>query len=392
MRDPFQWSIGLGRWHDLTLRLHLFFVVFAATAAYVFWPSSLTDTAWQSEHPLLAAGNIVGIAAATISVLFLSVLVHELAHWWVARLARVEPRAIVLGPLGGLSEWPTSAGPRWDLGIWLAGPAANLLLATGLIGVMRLAHPEVPIMSLINPLEPVHVEQPASFVLSISIWLNCLLILLNLLPSYPFDGGRVLRALLQVAFPHVGERRRVEWNFWLTVGISVLMAAAALALWKHGTSSDTISRAWLALLLLAVVLLVSARRDALAQSSTTAAQVLGQAPPIEHSSVQQRRLNRQAYWTRREWEAKADEEDDGDDESMIDEVDSEELEDDRVPANPLASEMDDAQEEQRVDAVLSRLYSQGMDSLSAEDRALLQRASARYRSRLSRRDGMGRRR
>lgn len=392
MRDPFQLSIGLGRWHGLTIRLHAFFVVFAATAAYVFWPLNLSDTAWQSEHPLTAAGNIVGLAAATITVLFLSVLLHELAHWWVARLARVEPRAIVLGPLGGLTEWPSTAGPRWELGIWLAGPAANLVLAAALIGVMRLAHPEIPVVSLINPLEPVHVEHPAAFVLTISIWLNCLLILLNLLPTYPFDGGRVLRAGLQVAFPDLPERRLVEWNFWLTVGMSVLMAAAALVLWKHGTASDTISRTWLALLLLAVVLLVSARRDALAHLSAVAIPAIGPAPPIERRPASQNCLNRQPYRAQRDWMLKAEDADDYDDESMSDDDDSEELEMEPTPAKPLASEADETLEEQRVDAVLSRLYSQGMDSLSAEDRALLQRASARYRSRLSRRDGMGRRR
>lgn len=105
-------------------------------------------------------------------------------------------------------------------------------------------------------------------------------------------------------------------------------------------------------------------------------------------------MNRRTYWTQREWMSNAESQDldENDDESMIEEDDSEELDIESAPAVPLASEVDEALEEQRVDAVLTRLYSQGMESLSAEDRALLQRASARYRSRLSRRDGMGRRR
>jgi Zn-dependent protease len=393
MRDPFQWSIGLGCWRGLTVRLHAFFLVFAAAAAYLLWPSSLTDVSGQSEHPLTAAGNVIGIVAAAISALFLSVLVHELAHWWVARMARVEPRVIVLGPLSGLSEWPSAASPRWELAIGSAGPAANLLLATLLIGAMRWFQPELSVLSLINPFEPVHVEQPFSFVLAIAIWLNCLLVLLNLLPGYPFDGGRVTRSAMRVVLPNLSERRVVEWNFWVTVGMSVLVATVALVLWKHGTQSDTISRTWLALLLLAVVLLISARRDALAFGVMLAAPMARNELAIGRGATGEPRMNRPECLDEQVWGTDEDAQDfDDEDEPFVDEDQTEEADDDELtPLGPLAADTEEALEEQRLDAILSRLYSQGIDSLSADDRAWLQRASARYRSRLGRRSEIGRR-
>ena len=62
MRDPFQWSIGLGRWGGVTVRLHVFFLAFAAATFYFCWPS--TPTASQ-RHTLVDgrrqhAGNRLG--------------------------------------------------------------------------------------------------------------------------------------------------------------------------------------------------------------------------------------------------------------------------------------------------------------------------------------------
>jgi len=118
--------------------------------------------------------------AAVAAVFFASVLAHELSHAFVARRFGVEVRDITLFIFGGAATLESDAKtPGHEALIALAGPATSLVLGGGLVGASLL------------------IGQPQ--VAEIAGWLgvtNILLAVFNLIPAFPMDGGRVLRAVL----------------------------------------------------------------------------------------------------------------------------------------------------------------------------------------------------
>ncbi len=362
MHDPFQWSIGLGRWGGLTIRLHVLFLAFAGATLYLFWPEEVSGPQREASSYLMAAGQMLGTAAAAIAVLFLSVLAHELSHWWAARRAGTAPDTIVIGPLGGLTQWPSAASPHQELAIWSAGPLANLCFWAMLATLVMVCNPDHSWAGLFNPLQPGGLALGTSRVMqlvAIASWINSLLFLVNSLPGYPFDGGRMLRSALLVVRPAMDERRVAALNFWVSITVSIVFAAIALILWKHGVDGpDSLSQAPLALLLLSVVLLVNARQEMETREITRTAD-----EPEEFVADRPNHADFRASFP----------------------VDSEWESEEQIAAEDERQEEIEAADEKLVDGILSRLHAHGMNSLTTEERALLQRVSARYRHRLGRR-------
>jgi len=127
-------------------------------------------------------GGFSGLVFAAL--LFGSVLLHELGHALMARGYGIPTADITLYPIGGvarLARMPRSAGP--ELLIALAGPAVNLVIAA-------LAWPMVVLLGQLHA---------GPVVFAVLVWIlriNIGLLLFNMLPVFPMDGGRVLRALL----------------------------------------------------------------------------------------------------------------------------------------------------------------------------------------------------
>ncbi len=367
MRDPFRWSISLGRWGVPTVRLHVFFIVFAAATYFLCLGGSGSNTA-----------GLAGTATLAIVVLLASVLAHEWSHWLVAHRFAIAPDTLVIGPLGGVSEWPDTSVSKGALASMLAGPAANVMIALVCAVILQVIAPPAEWLPLLNPLIPAWAETTTSLAqqgLQLTIWINWLLFLANLLPAFPFDGGRILRASLHIARPNWQESRVVEIVFWTAVFLSALIMVAALFLLKF--EDYTVLPTSFALLLLSVVLLVSARRDV--DNSKDELVSAGLDTELEERWLESS-------------EADELEEDDFAVEDLDDEYAEERtLEDEPWLQTPMierrapAPEEVEAEEERRVDAILSRLHSQGLESLSSEERELLERVSARYRSRLGRR-------
>ncbi len=363
MRDPFQWGIGIGRWGGLAVRLHVLFLAFAAATLYYYWPGAAE----------VGGRDLSWIVLVAMLLLFASVLVHELAHALVARRFRAAPDTITLGPLGGLTAWRSLADPRAELALLAVGPLANLALALALAVVVLAVQPDQDLGSLFNPLAPALPAWPSQWpvaMVTVALWINWLLFLINILPAHPFDGARILRGLLRLTYPAWSAQRVAEVIAAVAVGLSVAFAALSAVLAKHatGTVGPPAFPIWSVLLLLAIVLLVSARRELLdidrrlvtgtparvgdeagleldTVSTARAARLPGPPPPagpawgLEDSSAGQR--------------------------ADLDEI--------------------EAEEERQVDGILSRLHAHGMDSLTAAERRLLDRVSARYRSRLGKR-------
>lgn len=166
------WQIG--RVYGIPLKVHVsWFLVFALVAwslARHYFPAVLLNRfAWQYWS--------LGIAAALL--LFASVLVHELGHCLVAIRYRVPIAQITLFIFGGMAQIKREAPtPKAEFLIAIAGPIVSVVLGLGFWGLAAL--PEAP---------------PALIALSEHLRnVNLILAIFNLVPGYPLDGGRVLRA------------------------------------------------------------------------------------------------------------------------------------------------------------------------------------------------------
>jgi len=174
------WSIPAGRLFGIAIRIHLTFLFLLVFV----WS---TEAAAQDATAALRGLGLVGI-------IFGSVVLHELGHALVARGSGVPAKGIILLPIGGitiLDEAHAIPDPlnawKCDIRIAVAGPLVNLVIA-GLAALILLA--AIPGFQLMGrPL------MHSSALLRSIVWANVYLGLFNLLPAYPMDGGRALRAL-----------------------------------------------------------------------------------------------------------------------------------------------------------------------------------------------------
>lgn len=168
-------SIKIGSIAGIGIFLHWTFLLLIAGifAFYLFQGNSV-------------AAAVVGVGL--IAAVFACVVLHELGHALTARRFDVPTRDITLYPIGGVARLQRiPEEPMKEFWIAVAGPAVNVVIAVALFAVIWIAgasfSPEVFI-------------DPTSNFLGTLMWLNIVLVGFNLLPAFPMDGGRVLRALL----------------------------------------------------------------------------------------------------------------------------------------------------------------------------------------------------
>jgi Zn-dependent protease/CBS domain-containing protein len=174
-------NIKLGNIWGIPIRLHLsWFLIFAL----VTW--SLAVGYFPSQYPALTQQTAWVLGAVTAVLFALSVLLHELGHAYFALRSGIPIKGITLFLFGGLAQLsrePDSAGAEFKIAI--AGPAVSFSLAAffGVIYVIDYALPAVALPALTGP----------------AMWLlriNFILATFNLIPGFPLDGGRVLRAIM----------------------------------------------------------------------------------------------------------------------------------------------------------------------------------------------------
>jgi len=204
------WSIKLFRFKGIEVKVHLTFVLILIWAAYRW--SSGSGAGWQ--------GALFGVVATLL--LFAAVTLHEFGHSFQAIKYGVKVRDITLMPMGGLArmdEIPEK--PAQELRIALAGPLVNFAIAALLIGLGAI----LQIRSVITLDELARSIGQISWngMLAYLSMANLALGIFNLIPAYPMDGGRVLRALLAM---------RLDYGKATSIAIAVGQGLAwLLGLW-----------------------------------------------------------------------------------------------------------------------------------------------------------------
>ena len=141
--------------------------------------------------PLGVAG--AGFKVASLIAVFGCVALHELGHAAAAKLFGIRTRDIVLYPLGGVASLERMPRNPWqEIVIALAGPAVNVVIAGMILPFFLLGG------SIGSP------EGAVAFrFFEQLMWANVVLVVFNMLPAFPMDGGRVLRAILALFLPRV---------------------------------------------------------------------------------------------------------------------------------------------------------------------------------------------
>jgi len=329
MRDLLSWNVSLGRWAEVRVRLHVSFLVLILAVLHL------------SAAP--EGSRISMSAVAGLLVLFLSVVAHECAHCFAAWKAGGKIDHVLLAPWGGLTYLTPSRNSAVELSIALAGPLVNLAVCfAAALTLVGLGSPITPIFHPFK-LPTLHAQLSAIDFFTLIAWINWLLTLVNLLPAYPLDGARALRALIR---PTYGYRTAVVFSWRTGMLTSACLFVGAWAL------PASFKLAGLACSLLGVFLYFTSRQefrrlhdaelpvdgdpfgDAFQEHLSD-----GSENPLKRWFERRRRL-RIAQQARRERD-----------------------------------------EESRADDILARLHTLGPEALSADDRAILQRVSARYRER-----------
>lgn len=176
------WSITVARIAGSEIRIHLTFLILLA------WIGIAQYTAGGASAAL---DSVLFIVAA-----FACVVLHELGHALAARRYGITTPDITLLPIGGLARLSRiPENPAEEIVIALAGPAVNVIIAIVLVYFLG---------ARLDPNAMAAIENPAPGFLNRLAFVNVFLAVFNMIPAFPMDGGRVLRAV--VAF-RLGRRR-----------------------------------------------------------------------------------------------------------------------------------------------------------------------------------------
>lgn len=213
-----KWSIRLGRFFGIDVYVH---VTFLLLLAWIGW------TAWTQAGPVSA---LVGVGF--MLTIFTCVLMHEYGHALTARRYGIATHDITLLPIGGLARLERMPSkPVQELWVAIAGPAVNVVIAAVLWIWLRAGGTGLAIVH--------YGDSQTSFLGLLMMW-NLLMVAFNMLPAFPMDGGRVLRALLAMRMPYaratrvaatIGQGMAMLFGLWGLTGGGPLLLFIALFVW-----------------------------------------------------------------------------------------------------------------------------------------------------------------
>lgn len=175
-----KWSFHLARIAGIDVRIHATFFLLLAWFGIIYYA--------EGGHAALFAG------LSFIILLFVCVILHEFGHALAARAYGINTPDITLLPIGGIARLERMPDKPWqELVVALAGPAVNVVIAIALYVVIgRFFH-----LGDLGDL-----AEGGGNLLTRLLAINVVLVVFNLLPAFPMDGGRVLRSLLAMRMKH----------------------------------------------------------------------------------------------------------------------------------------------------------------------------------------------
>jgi Zn-dependent protease len=224
----FRGGLPIGKAFGISLRLHYsWFLIFAL----VTW--ALAAVYFPSTHPTWSLALKIGAGVITSILFFGSVLFHELMHSIVALREGIQIQAITLFFLGGVSQMtgePRTASDEFRMAA--AGPFSSLILGGLFLGIYYLLNSST--------------SETAQIIAAISQYLGIINILLgvfNLIPGFPLDGGRVLRALIWWRSKNLQSATRIASNVGRGIGFLFIIVGIFLAF-----TGNFFNGIWLALI------------------------------------------------------------------------------------------------------------------------------------------------
>lgn len=162
-----------------------------------------------------------------VSLVFTSVLLHELGHCAMARQFGIRVLDITLWPFGGVARIEQMpAEPRSEFLIAVAGPATNLAIAVALVPPLLLTGVLAGWDSLFSTSDPLGAMTPATLMSYLAI-INLFILFFNLVPAFPVDGGRMVRAALS---PRFGRERAT--SIAVAAGLAFAVLCVVIGIWQ----------------------------------------------------------------------------------------------------------------------------------------------------------------
>jgi Zn-dependent protease len=177
-----KWQWKLGTFAGIDVFIHATFLLLIGWIGYSYW---------------LQYGTLAKVVEGVLFIvaLFVCVVLHEYGHALTARRYGIKTRDITLYPIGGVARLERMPDkPIEELWVAFMGPAVNVVIAALLFAYLYLSRGLVPVT---------HLTVASGSFLERLMAVNITLVLFNLIPAFPMDGGRVLRALLAMRMDYV---------------------------------------------------------------------------------------------------------------------------------------------------------------------------------------------
>lgn len=232
-----QGGVSLGRWAGIPVTLDWSLLIIFALVLFNLGAGVLPE--W---HPDWATWLTWSVAFGAAVLFFLSVLLHELSHALVGRVFGIPVSRITLFLFGGMAHTEDEApSPKAEFWMAIAGPIASLVIGGGAllagVGLISLSAAQLD--------APVEAMSHVGPVATLLLWLgpiNIVLAVFNMIPGFPLDGGRVLRAGIWVATGDL--RKATKWASYSGQGFAALMIGYGV----FSALTSGFSGLWLALI------------------------------------------------------------------------------------------------------------------------------------------------
>jgi Zn-dependent protease/predicted transcriptional regulator len=180
------WSLYIARIAGIPVYLHFTFILLLVFVGFM-----------DVQREVKVFGGIFFVLA-----IFASVALHELGHALMARRFGIKTDDIVLYPIGGVARLRSLGEGFQEFWIAIAGPSVNVVIAAILLVILTATGHWIPFATLMRELD----KGNEAALMSVGFWqhvalINLMLVVFNLIPAFPMDGGRVLRAVLTRILP-----------------------------------------------------------------------------------------------------------------------------------------------------------------------------------------------